>query len=47
MQSELTEYVGRLIELQKRSYVLFPAMNPWFAKAIIIVGSLAILIIPA
>ncbi|MCM3900786.1 MAG: hypothetical protein ND866_03705, partial [Pyrinomonadaceae bacterium] len=27
--------------------MLFPAMNPWFAKAIILVGTLAILIIPA
>jgi protein-S-isoprenylcysteine O-methyltransferase Ste14 len=27
--------------------VFFPAMNPWFAKASIIVGTLAIIIIPA
>jgi protein-S-isoprenylcysteine O-methyltransferase Ste14 len=26
---------------------LFPAVNPWFAKAIILVGTLAIIIIPA
>lgn len=27
--------------------MLFPAMNPWLAKAIILVGTLAIVIIPA